>query len=73
MTYPNFLAAIDQLGTTNPERAARLQMSARALEKWKRGEWPRLVKVFAKNPDLLMALVEDAHSQIAAKETSQTS
>jgi hypothetical protein len=62
-----FMAAVDRLGTTNPERAKRLEMTGRRLEQWKKGP-PRLLRVLAANPDLAAALLEDA--QDAAKKSS---
>lgn len=67
---PNFFATIDQMGETNSERAKRLQMTGRALELWKSGKIPRLLKVLVSNPELLSAIAADAER---AKDLSKTS
>jgi len=58
----NFFAAIDRLGSTNDERAKRLQMSARSLEKWKSGKIPRILRILASDPELLSAIAADAQN-----------
>ena len=70
MQLVNFMAAVDRLGATNPERAKRIQMTGRRLQQWKKNGPPRLLRVLVSNPDLITALLED--SQDATKETSIT-
>lgn len=68
MKLINFLAAVERLGTTNPERAAKLDMTARRLEQWKAEDPPRLLMKLVRHPELLTALLDDARE--AAKEAS---
>jgi len=68
MELINFLAAVERLGSTNPERAAKLGMTARRLEQWKYGKAPRLLRVLVSHPALLQALLNDARED--AKQTS---
>lgn len=70
-SLPNFFAAIERLGTNNGERAAKLDMTGRSLEKWKYQGVPRVVRALVNHPDLLHALLTDA--QVEAKQTSQPS
>lgn len=63
MTFPNFLAAVDQLGETAVQRAKRLGMTPRALQKWRRGQLPGWLHLLADNPELLAAIAKDAESQ----------
>lgn len=57
---PNFMSALEQLGKTNDERAAHLEMTGRRLENWKHQGPPRLLRVLVRHPELLSALLSDA-------------
>lgn len=63
MTFPNFLAAVDGLGETAAQRAQRLGMTPRALQKWRRGALPGWLRMLADNPELLAAIAKDAQEQ----------
>lgn len=63
MNYPHFFAAIEQLGRNSHQRAAKLGMTPRALQKWKRGRIPTLLHILVNNPLLLDALLQDAQNQ----------
>jgi hypothetical protein len=63
----NFMLAIDKLGKTNDERAAKLGMTSRNLETWKKQGPPRAVRALLKHPELILALLDDAKNQNQSK------
>ena len=71
MKLINFLAAVERLGATNTERAGKLDMTARRLEQWKNDDPPRLLMKLVRHPELVAALLDDAHE--ASKESSLAS
>lgn len=68
---PHFRAALERLGRTDVQIAAKIGMSDRAVAEWRRRNIPRVIRTLVKQPDLLVALLEDARA--AAEETPQSS
>lgn len=62
MEFTHFMAAIDALGTTEVERAAKLGISDRQLLTWRKEGPPRPIRRLLNHPILLCALFQDAQS-----------
>lgn len=58
----HFQLAVEQLGNNDLERADRLGVAERTARNW-RAAMPRILRIIAKNPDLVRALVRDAEDQ----------
>lgn len=59
MQLAHFQEALRQLGTDDIERAKLIGVSERTARNW-RIKTPRIIRILAKHPELLSALVADA-------------
>lgn len=71
MAFLNFLEAVDRMDETANQRAKRLGMTPRALQKWRKGQLPGWLKLLVDHPELLEAIAKDA--QDCPKKTSLSS
>lgn len=61
MQLQNFHDSLKQLGGDDKERATVLGVSERTARNW-RIKTPRIIRILAKHPELLSALVADAEA-----------
>ena len=61
---PGFVAAVKALGKTRRERAAKLQTSAKTVDRLF-DRLPESIKIFRTQPHLLRALADDFERQLS--------
>lgn len=60
MKYPTFLQTLQALDITDVERAKRLEVSTKTIERYRAGDFPEPLLKLMRHPSLLRALAEDA-------------
>lgn len=68
MDYPHFFNAVESLGHTPKQRAAKLRVTPRSLQYWKRRGLPPWADMLIENPRLLRALIKDAREHAKRSE-----
>lgn len=63
MELTEFLKAIDALGTSEVDRAAKLGISPKTLENWRKGDVPRQFLILRDHLELATAITADAARQ----------
>lgn len=60
--YPKFATALQELGKTNQQRGAALEVSYKTVTRYLDGDLPEPLLKLLRHPHLLYALAEDAKS-----------
>lgn len=63
MSFDNFFAAVERLGTTREQQAQALEMTPRGFQKLRKNKIPRWLIILVRHPELLDALARDAKTR----------
>jgi hypothetical protein len=68
--FDHFFATLKTFGPP-AEQARRLGVTTRAIDNWKSGEIPSWLHRLRRNPELLIALLQDAQATDERKQSSE--